>query len=110
MKISFFKKIYLWFIRFMDKLTKEEGDSDDESDILIAKPERYLINVTLGEFTFTLRVTEKNETEYRQIVKQLNEELEKNKKRYPNMTSAHLFALIALKEALKKETETHKTK
>ena len=24
MKISFFKKIYLWFIRFMDKLTKEE--------------------------------------------------------------------------------------
>ena len=48
MKISFFKKIYLWFIRFMDKLTKEEGDSDDESDILIAKPERYLINVTLG--------------------------------------------------------------
>ena len=85
MKISFFKKIYLWFIRFMDKLTKEEGNSDDESDILIAKPERYLINVTLGEFTFTLRVTEKNETEYRQIVKQLNEELEKNKKRYPNI-------------------------
>ena len=83
MKISFFKKIYLWFIRFMDKLTKEEGNSDDESDILIAKPERYLINVLLGEFTFTLRVTEKNETEYRQIVKQLNEELEKNKKRYP---------------------------
>ena len=82
MKISFFKKIYLWFIRFMDKLTKEEGNSDDESDILIAKPERYLINVLLGEFTFTLRVTEKTKPN----IARLSNSLMRNSKKTKNAT------------------------
>lgn len=103
MKTSFLKKLHQWFLHTSDKLTRD--DDDDDSDVLVAKPKKYLINVSFGEFTFTLKVTEENEEEYRETIKRLNDELTKYRKRYPNITTEHLYAFIALKEALRKGNE-----
>lgn len=103
MKTSFIKRAYLWFIHTMDKLTREEDENNDISRT--TEPNQYLINVTLGDFTFSLKVTEENEAEYRQITKRLNENLAKYKSRYPNMTATQLFAFLALKEALNKKNK-----
>lgn len=103
MKTSFFKKIYQWFVHKLNELTGDE--EDDDSEVLVKKPKEYLINVSLGDFTFSVKVTEDNEEEYRKTVKRLNDELTKYRSRYPNMTTEHLYAFIALKEALKKDKE-----
>lgn len=101
------KKRGAWYEDTMNSMMEIESEKPKQQEVkrLKATPQRYPINVCIGEQTISLKVTETTEHQYREVAKRLNDDYQNYRQQFPDASSERLLAILALKEGLSKTSK-----
>lgn len=91
-----------WYINTINGLMNIES----EEPVLKPVPKRYPINLCIGDETITLNVTEESEEDFRMAAKRLSDDYNLYKLHYPDTPSETLYAIVALREAMKPKSKS----
>ena len=94
------KRIKEWYINTIYGLLEIEP----EKPVQKAVPKHYPINLSVGDETITLNVTEESEEDIRMAAKRLSDDY--NLYNYPDTPSETLYAIVALREAMKPKSKS----
>ena len=96
------KRIKEWYINTIYGLLEIEP----EKPVQKAVPKHYPINLSVGDETITLNVTEESEEDIRMAAKRLSDDYNLYKLHYPDTPSETLYAIVALREAMKPKSKS----